>query len=101
MQEQNQKVLDDTLAQLHTQHGDFDDTYVLSQIAYRGLRPEQAIQEFKDNIVSKYGQPQQQTPAPAVMPPGGGLPATPINAAEWDDQATKALVASLLDAANQ
>lgn len=103
MQDQNQKVLDDTLAQLHTQHGDFDDTYVLSQIAYRGLKPEQAIQEFKDNIVAKYGQPQQQQnpSAPAVMPPGGGLPATPINAAELDDKATKALVASLLDAANQ
>lgn len=102
-QQDNQRILDDTLAQLHTAHGDFDDTYVLSQIAYRGLKPEQAIQEFKTNILGKYGQPPaatQQTPAPTVMPPGGGLPATPINAAELDDQATKALVKSLLDAAN-
>jgi hypothetical protein len=102
-QQENQKILDDTLAKLHAEHGDFDETYVLSQMAYRGLKPDQAIQEFKNNIVAKYGQPQQQqqVPAPTVMPPGGGLPATPIDVGELDDKATKALVASLLDSANQ
>lgn len=103
-QQENQKILDQTLADLHTQHGDFDDTYVLSQMAFRGLTPEQAVTEFKNNVLAKYGQPQpqqqQQQQAPNVLTPGGGLPATPINVAELSDKDTKALVAQLLDNAN-
>lgn len=107
-QQEHQRILDQTLADLHTKHGDFDDTYVLSQMAFRNLTPEKAVEEFKNNILARYGQPQQQPQppqqvAPQVLPPGGGLPANPVNIADLanDDKATKALVESILNAANQ
>ena len=112
-QKEQQEFLDKTLADLHTKHGDFDDVYVLSQMAYRGLDPEKAVTEFQNNIVAKYGQQQTQQQqqvqngngqqAPAVLPPGGGLPSEPVdvNQLAGDDKATQALVTSLLEAAHQ
>jgi len=107
---QQQEQLTKVMEQLHQQHGDFDDTYVLSQMAYRGLTPEQAVTEFKNNIIAKYGQPAnpvvpngqpvQQT-APSVVPSGGGQPATAFNPAEMSDSETRALVTQLLEQANR
>jgi hypothetical protein len=105
-QQENQRILDQTLADLHTKHGDFDDTYVLSQMAFRNLAPDKAVEEFKNNVLAKYGQPQQtqqpQQTAPQILPPGGGLPANPVNIADLanDDKATQALVAQILNASN-
>lgn len=103
--QENQRILDQTLADLHTKHGEFDDEYVLAKMAYANKTPEQAVQEY----VAKFGATQQtqqqttQTSAPNVLTPGGGLPANPISVDQLagDDKATRALVAGLLDAANQ
>ena len=96
-----QQYLDQVLSQLHEEHGEFDDTFILSQLAYANRTPEQAIQAWKETI-GKYASPQQTpTPPPPVIPSNGGVPSTQIVPEELDRSGTKNLVAQLLEAANQ
>lgn len=101
-QEASQKYLDSVLKQLHDDHGDFDDTFILSQMAFANKTPEQAFQAWTD-LQAKYltpGQQQQtQTPAPPVIPSGGGVPTTQPQVEDLDSAKTKNLVAGLLEAA--
>lgn len=100
---QNQKILEDTLTELHKKHGDFDDTYVLSQIAYAGATPEEAIKAWNNNVVAKFGQQVQQPNggAPTVVNAGGGLPAEPVDVGKLGSDATVDLVAQMLQQANE
>lgn len=97
-----QQYLDGLLEQLHKDHGEFDDTFILSQLAFANRTPEQAIQAWKD-LQSKYLSPQQQTqtPAPPVISTSGGVPSTVPDIGEMDSKETKNLVAQLLEQAAQ
>lgn len=100
--EASQRYLDQVLQQLHTDHGEFDDTFILSQLAYANRTPEQAIQAWKDTI-TKFGgqQQQQQDPPPPVISSNGGVPSTAVVPEDLDRQGTKNLVAQLLEQANK
>jgi len=93
-QQDQQQALDSALQDLRTKHGDFDETYILSQMALRGATPDQAYEAWKQSI-AKYAQPAQST-APTVVPNGGGLPSTQLSPEDLDSKATKDLVAQVL-----
>lgn len=89
--------LEQTLAQLRTEQGDFDETYVLGLIA-NNVEPAQAVEMFKQ-AVSQYAAPKVE--APVIMGQGGGYPSNQVDPAGLDDKATKDLIVQMLRAANQ
>lgn len=103
LMQQQQQELDQILAGLHEQHGDFDDTFILAQMAYANRTPEQAMQAWNE-AKSKFGgtasNAQTQTPAPSPIPSNGGIPSTQFNAEDLQDGDVKNLVAQLLEQAN-
>lgn len=109
LQQQQQTYLDEVLKGLHEQHGDFDDTFILAQLAYANRTPEQAIQAWNEtktkfggtveNPVNPGNLANPTNTAPSVIPSNGGVPSTSISAEELDPQSTRALVAQLLEQA--
>lgn len=100
---QQQQYLDGILSDLHEKHGDFDDTFILAQLAYRAATPDQAIQAWKE-VTSKFGAPipdPNSTTPPTPIPSNGGVPSTQFSAEDLKDGDTKALVAQLLEQAAQ
>ena len=100
-----QQELDRVLEDLHAKHGDFDDTFILSQMAFAGKEPDQAYQAWQE-LTSKWQNPQTQqddsaTPPPPVIPSNGGVPSNQIVPEDLDRSATKNLVAQLLEQASQ
>lgn len=100
LEQSNQQQLDAILADMHAKHGNFDDTFVLSQMAYRQATPDQAIAAWNETL-KQYGNSQTQTPAPTVLSPGGGLPASDMDVTKLDSNGTQALVAQILAEANK
>lgn len=101
-QQQQQQYLDSVLNQLHEQHGEFDDTFILSQIAFANKTPDQAIQAWQE-LTTKWNsgqQPDPVNPPPPVIPSSGGVPSTQIVPENMDRSETKNLVAQLLEQAN-
>lgn len=91
--------LDGLLATLKGKHGDFDETYVLTQLA-NGVDPDKAVEQFK-TIVGQYAA-QQNTPtttAPTVVGGGSGTPAETVDVSKLSPKETKNHVANLLAAA--
>lgn len=87
-QEQEQmKILDQTLDMLHTNHGEFDDTFVLTQIA-SGKSPDEAIQAYEtlqQSIIDSHS----KTPPPNLMNGPGGTPLDQVDATKLKDAKTR------------
>lgn len=99
---QQQQYLDQVLDNLHKEHGEFDDTFILSQLAFANKTPDQAIQAWQE-LTAKWNPGQQQppvSPPPPVIPSSGGVPSTQIVPENMDRSETKNLVAQLLEQAN-
>lgn len=99
-QQASQQYLDSVLSELHKEHGEFDDTFILSQIAFANRTPEQAIQAWNDTK-TRFMTPQTtpQPPAPPVISANGGIPSTVPDLESMDSKDTKNLVAQLLEQA--
>jgi len=69
-QQEQMAILDSTLDRMHTEHGDFDDEFVLTKIA-SGRTPDQAIQEYNKLIQSVID---SQSKAPTLMNGPAGTP---------------------------
>ena len=93
--QQEDAQLNQHLAALKQQHGEFDEDYVLTKV-YAGANWDQAIQAYQ-NLVGAH----QQSNAPVVMGSGGGLPSQTVNPAQMSDKDRKALVAQMIAQANQ
>ena len=93
-------MLDSTLEKLHTDHGDFDDTFVLTQIA-GGKTPEQAIEAYsnlKQSIIDSHS----KTPPPNLLTGPSGTPLDQVDVTKLKDAKTrKSLGAALLERSNQ
>lgn len=96
---QDEAALDNVMNSLHTQFGQFDDGYVLLQIA-NGVEPAQAVQAFQSLGQTYFGgnsQPAPRTP-PKVMGGQGGVPSGQVDPRNLKPQDRRALVQQILDA---
>lgn len=98
-QQASQQYLDQVLSQLHEQHGDFDDTFILSQIAFANRTPDQAIQAWNETKTKYMAPPPPTPPAPPVISANGGIPSTVPEIEGMDRKETTNLVAQLLEQA--
>lgn len=98
-QAEEDRRLQETLSTLKTQHGDFNERYVLALMA-QGASPEQAVQQFKADL-QQFTADQKASAAPVVVGPGGGVPANTVDPSQLGDKDTKNLVVQLLAQANQ
>jgi hypothetical protein len=98
-QQQEDQMLEQALAQLHKDHGEFDEDYVLAKIA-NGVDPEEAIKQFK-TLSGQTERQEANNNLPTFLSGGGGLPTNQIDPTKLDSKGTKDLVAGLLEAANK
>jgi len=94
--------LDGMLTELATKHGEFDEAFVLTQVA-NGVPPEQAVQNFQSIVqgyAQKLNQPSQQAPS-VVSGGGGGYPSQQVNPNSLNSQGRKDLIVQMLRAANE
>lgn len=91
--------LDSLMDDMHNEHGDFDDQWILSRLA-AGYSPEEAISDWNDFIerVSSQG---NRRPAPPVMGGGGQIPSGQVDVTKMSRSATQQMVARILEAASQ
>lgn len=88
--------LDKVLKDMHNKHGDFDEDYVLVQLA-NGHSPEDAIKKY-NAFVDKVVGSQSKKPAPR-LPSGGSLPNGQVDASKIKNpKDRKALVQQILAA---
>lgn len=95
-QVQEDQWFDQTMTALKTQYGEFDENYVLHQIA-NGVDPDVAVQNFQSTVntwAQRQVAPARQ--APRVMGAGGGIPSGQVDPASLNSRDTKDLVAEYL-----
>jgi hypothetical protein len=99
-EQQEMAMLDDTLKAMHTKHGDFDDDWVLIQLA-NGKSPDDAVaayNKFVEGIVSS----RTKKPAPPVLGGPGGIPTGQVDKSKIKTSGDrKALLAQILEQAQQ
>ena len=96
---QEDQQLDSIMVDLKTKNGDFDETFVLTQML-NGATPDQAIGAW-NGVVESIRSGQNRPLAPNVMPAGGAVPAPVTNAKDLSDKDTRGLVAQMLQHAQQ
>lgn len=99
--QQQEQWIDQTLADLKTKHGDFDEVYVLTLIG-QGADPEAAVTQFQNQMSSwqqRNAAPGKQ--APIVMGAGGGVPSGQVSASNLNGTQTQDLVAEMLRLAKE
>lgn len=93
--------LDEYLAEMKQQFGEFDEDYVLTKMA-NGIDPETAVQQYQSLVETRASSRNQASQnAPRIMGAGGGLPSNQVDPAQLTDKDTKSLVAQMLAAAAQ
>lgn len=93
-EQQEMAQLDKTLSDMHNKHGDFDEDYVLVQLA-NGYPPEKAIERY-NQFVEKVVSSRNKKPAPK-LPGVGSLPSGQVDASKIKGPTDrKALVAQIL-----
>jgi hypothetical protein len=98
-EKEEQAALDSLLSDLHTRHGDFDEDYVLLQIA-RGSDPDEAVGKFSE-FVSKYSSPTKNIPpAPNLLRGTGNVPNGQVDVSKMSKQDKMALAVATLKAHN-
>lgn len=91
--------LDALLANLHKEHGEFDENYVLTLMA-NDVDPAQAVQQF-NTLVQTHAK-RLNTPAAKVAGSGGGgYPSQQVDLASLDSKSTKNLIVEMLKAEGQ
>ncbi len=90
------ELYDNTMAELTTKHGEFDQGYV-NALLQQGIDPEAAVLQWKSALDS-YAQKQlaPNTTAPVVMGSGGGTPSIQRDVGELSTQETRSLVEAML-----
>jgi hypothetical protein len=100
-QQQQDQALDALMSDLRTKHGDFDEQFVLMQLA-QGKSADDAIKAFAETV-GKYGGHfggAKLPPGPPALS-GGIVPSGAKGVAEMDSKETQNLVASIMKAATQ
>lgn len=90
--------LDSLMDDLHNEHGDFDDQWVLSRLA-AGYSPDEALSDWNDFIERVSSQ--SRRPAPPVMGGNGQIASGQVDVTKMSRQATQQMVARILEASAQ
>lgn len=99
-QAQQDQMLESLMSDLKAKHGEFDEQYVLTQIA-NGKSPDDAIKAFAETVTKfggKFGQGANLPPGPPALS-GGIVPSGSKSVTEMDNKETQSLVASIMQAA--
>lgn len=96
-QQAEMQEIDNLMRDLHTEHGEFDDEYVLSQLA-NGFTPQQAMEKWS-KFVEKHSSSQHK-PAPRNLS-GGSVPSQVDASKIKPGKDTKDYVAQILAASQQ
>lgn len=95
-------ALDKALSEARAKHGEFDEAYVLSQMANKDLDVEQAVEQYH-TFVQGILQSNPRPFAPSIMggsSGGSGYPSQqPVDPTKLNDSARKNLVAQMMEAA--
>lgn len=100
-QEREDAQLDSFLSDLHEEHGEFDEQYVLLMM-HQGMDGEQAVEAFQELVGNYSGGNNQQRFAP--LPPalsGGGVPSTQESLGKMDSKTVQGLVANIMSGVSQ
>lgn len=96
---QQMQMLDTTLANMHTEHGDFNDEFVLAQIA-SGKTPQEAVEAF--NTIKKSIIDSHSETAPNLLSGPAGTPLDQVDMTKLKTAKDRqAFGAALLAKANQ
>jgi hypothetical protein len=94
---EEQAAFDNMLSELHTRHGDFDDDWVVLQIA-RGIDPDEAAKSFPEYI-GKYSSPKPvHKPAPNLFQGASGSVPNQVDMSKLSREEKKAAAVELLKA---
>jgi hypothetical protein len=96
-QEERQQIelLDNTLKEMHTKHGEFDDDYILAQLA-NGHSPDKAIEKYNE-LIQKVSSPARKPPPPVLT--GGSVPSGQVDLASLKNRTSRVdLVSKILEA---
>lgn len=96
-QEAADAELEQELARLREEHGDFDEEFVIAVAAQTGDLPG-AVAKYNEIISRKVGAPRPGSDLPRVMTPGSSTPSTQVNPAELDSKGTRELIVEMLKA---
>lgn len=94
-QQREDAELEEYLTNLKTEFGDYDETYVLSQMM-AGKSGEEAVKAYQSLIEQNARQVNQAGEAPPVLSGGGSHAQQPINPGELSNKDTQSLVANLM-----
>jgi hypothetical protein len=97
--EEAEEQLDAYVTWLHTEHGEFDDDYVVTLMA-NGVDGVEAVNRYNAKFAANGGAPALPA-APKVMGAGGGVPSRAIDPNTLSNNETKDLVAQMLLQAQQ
>lgn len=96
-QEKLIREVDTLMNKLHSEHGDFDDEWVLLQMQ-KGVDPVEAVGKFKKEIVEKYSSPRK--PAPVIMPNNGQVPTNQVDFSKMTSKEKQDYMVKRLQEAN-
>lgn len=102
-QAEEDAALDEALTKLATEHGEFDQDYVVNKAMTGNISLEDAVKQYH-NTISQAVQAHttKMNSAPVVMGAGGGTPSTAISADQLKDETVrKNLVAQMLARSKQ
>lgn len=95
--EKNVREVDALMKNLHSEHGDFDEEWVLLQMQ-KGITPVDAVGKFKKEVVEKYSS--SRKPAPVIMPNNGQVPTSQVDLSKMTSQQKQAYMVKRLQEAN-
>jgi hypothetical protein len=99
-EKEEQAALDNLLGTLHNTHGEFDDDWVLLQIA-KGIDPDEAVTKFNTEFVAKYSSQQTRKPAPNLFTgAAGSVPNGQVDMSKMSKADKMAMAVEALKAAN-
>jgi hypothetical protein len=98
--EKAEEELDAYMAYLHSEHGDFDDDYVVTLLA-NGVDGDEAVNRYQQIVQRAGGTKPAPAAPPKVMSAGGGVPSRAIDPKALSNSDTKDLVAQMLLQAQQ
>lgn len=94
-QQREDAELEEYLSNLKTEFGDYDESYVLSQMM-TGKSGEEAVKAYQSLIEQNARKVNQAGQAPPVLSGGGSHAQQPINPGELSNKDTQSLVANLM-----
>lgn len=97
-QEKLVREVDSLMKNLHSEHGDFDEEWVLLQMQ-KGIDPVESVKKFKTDVVEKYSSSARK-PAPVIMPSNGAVPSSQVDFSKMTSREKQEYMVKRLQDAN-